>query len=99
MDVKSGKVYDDRDAAIKAGADPKDLIELSWQNDRQRDALMLAARHGSRKQRRARRFRPYLLTTGLQVATPAWSRSEKDARNAKNRVARKQRKTNKRKGK
>ncbi len=89
------KFYKDKDEAVKAGEDEEGLVSLHWRTPKERRALELAAQFGNRKQRRDRRFRPHLIVveeTGADV--PDLHPDERNRRNAKRRVAKKQRKRN-----
>lgn len=48
------ELFDSFEEAKEAGKAERSLIQLSWRNDEERDALLLAANHGNRAARRHR---------------------------------------------
>lgn len=81
------KLFKDHEEATKAGAKEEDLIDISWRTEAERDALTLAVQHGNRRTRRHR-------FDGMDRPMYPLTRTERDRRNARRRVAKKSRKKN-----
>jgi hypothetical protein len=90
------RFFKDKDEALEAGEREEDLVTIHARNQKEHDAVALALQFGNRKQRRMRRFRPHLIVSTQETGatTPDIPAHVRDERNAKRRVAKKQRKRN-----
>ena len=87
--------FGSKEEAIDAGEEEKNLVTLHYRNEEEKAALELAAAHGNREYRRMparRKFAPQNPLHGGDL-----TEVERNRRNAARRVARKQRKINRKK--